>query len=114
MSLEGLKGEIESKKKQIKEQFRVYYATLKETESILLQDLDNVMEMVTHEKEKESKELNEVIATKEFMYEQLATSTNKKLEKYVSTFETDIEQMQIDLDRIPWALFTKLLKLKYS
>ena len=79
MSLKRFKGEIDSKKKKITKQFQVYYARLKETESILLRDLDVVLDMVTREKEKESKDLNEVITTKEFMYQQLTTSTNKKL-----------------------------------
>ena len=81
MSLERFKGEIDSKKKEITKQFQVYYTRLKETESILLRDLDVVLDMVTREKEKESKDLNEVITTKEFMYQQLTTSTNKKLKK---------------------------------
>lgn len=102
MSLKRFKGEIDSKKKKITKQFQVYYARLKETESILLRDLDVVLDMVTREKEKESKDLNEVITTKEFMYQQLTTSTNKKLKKHVDTFETDIEQMQDDLDCIPY------------
>ena len=101
LDINGLREEIKMKKEVIKKQFKVFQDTLRETEAMLLADLDAVLEMVTKEKEKECQEMRELITTKLFMEGQLKHFDSEMLKQHATTLGEEIQRMQERFDEIP-------------
>ncbi|KAI6661800.1 Cell surface protein [Oopsacas minuta] len=93
INFDCLKDYIKEKKEEIKIHFKVYYDTLKETESMLLGDLDAILDIISKEKEKEQRQLKEITATQQFMKEQLKTSENEMLRKHYISLAIDIQKL---------------------
>ena len=101
LGLEGLIEEIKYRREEIKSRFKAYLDTLQETEAMLLGDLDAILECAKKEKERQSSQLREITATKQFIQEQLKTSNNEMLKKHLQSLNNDIRGINFKINTIP-------------
>ena len=101
LGLEGLIEEINYRREEIKSRFKAYLDTLQETEAMLLGDLDAILECAKKEKERQSSQLRDITATKQFIREQLKTSENELLRKHLQSLKNYIREISLKIDAIP-------------